>query len=109
MANAHLPPVPPAGISPKGPGPHQDHAGDMSGQVEEANKSGRDRNLAEQGRQGNIKQNTTQQGGGHGRAQRDRDDHGRAPGEATNPDHGRVSGGGGERDRHHVHDPASKS
>ena len=62
MSKSHLPPVPPAGISPKGPGPHQDHAGDMSAQVAEANKSGHDRNLAEQGRQGNIKQNTTHQG-----------------------------------------------
>lgn len=25
------------------------------------------------------------------------------PGEPTNPDHSRVSGGGGERDRHHTH------
>ena len=34
----------------------------MSARAAEANKSGRDRNLAEQGRQGNIKQNTTNQG-----------------------------------------------
>jgi hypothetical protein len=52
---------------------------------------------------------SSHQGGGHGRAHRDRDEHGPAPGEATNPDHSRVSGGGGERDRHHVHDPANKS
>ena len=25
------------------------------------------------------------------------------PGAGTNPDHSRVSGGGGERDRHHTH------
>jgi hypothetical protein len=31
------------------------------------------------------------------------------PGEPTNPDRSRVSGGGGERDRHHSHDPATKS
>jgi hypothetical protein len=32
---------------------------------------------------------------------------GRTP---TNPDRSRVSGGGGgERDRHHVHDPTNKS
>ncbi|PHK95107.1 hypothetical protein CR162_10195 [Pseudoroseomonas rhizosphaerae] len=31
------------------------------------------------------------------------------PGSPTNPDHSRVSGGGGERDRHHVHHPAHKS
>jgi hypothetical protein len=30
------------------------------------------------------------------------------PGEPTNPDRSRVSGGGGERDRHHTHDPAMK-
>jgi len=30
------------------------------------------------------------------------------PGEPTNPDFSRVSGGGGERDRHHTHDPARK-
>jgi hypothetical protein len=31
------------------------------------------------------------------------------PGEPTNPDRSRVSGGGGERDRHHSHDPLRKS
>lgn len=31
------------------------------------------------------------------------------PGEPTNPDRSRVSGGGGERDRHHSHNPARKS
>ena len=31
------------------------------------------------------------------------------PGEPTNPDRSRVSGGGGERDKHHSHDPAVKS
>lgn len=31
------------------------------------------------------------------------------PGAPTNPDRSRVSGGGGERDRHHTHDPARKS
>ena len=30
------------------------------------------------------------------------------PGEPTNPDRSRVSGGGGERDRHHSHDPRRK-
>ncbi len=30
------------------------------------------------------------------------------PGEPTNPDRSRVSGGGGERDRHHTHDPKMK-
>lgn len=52
---------------------------------------------------------SSHQGGGHGRAHRDRDDQGPTPDQATNPDRSRVSGGGGERDRHHVHDPAKKS
>ena len=52
---------------------------------------------------------SSHQGGSHGRAHHDRDDHGPAPDRPTNPDHSRVSGGGGERDRHHVHDPANKS
>ena len=32
----------------------------------------------------------------------------RAPGEPTNTMHSRVSGGGGERDIHHAHDPMAK-
>ncbi|NOG72893.1 hypothetical protein [Roseicella sp. DB1501] len=51
---------------------------------------------------------SSHQGGSHGRAHRERDDHGPAPDQPTNPDRSRVSGGGGERDRHHVHDPAQK-
>jgi hypothetical protein len=31
------------------------------------------------------------------------------PGEPTNPDRSRTSGGGGERDVHHTHNPATKS
>jgi hypothetical protein len=62
MSKAHLPPVPPAGRSPKGPGPQTEHTGDLSAEAAEANKASRDRHLAEQGRQGNIKQNTTNQG-----------------------------------------------
>lgn len=31
-----------------------------------------------------------------------------APGQPTNADVSRKSGGGGERDRHHSHDPARK-
>lgn len=30
------------------------------------------------------------------------------PGEPTNPDRSQVSGGGGERDRHHTHNPPQK-
>jgi hypothetical protein len=37
------------------------NSGDMSAEVAKANKAGR-RNLEEQGRQGNIKQNTTHKG-----------------------------------------------
>ena len=32
----------------------------------------------------------------------------RAPGESTNTAYSRVSGGGGERDRHHAHDAYGK-
>jgi hypothetical protein len=52
---------------------------------------------------------SSHQGGGHGRAHRDRDEHAPEPGRSTNPDQSRVSGGGGERDRHHVHDPVNRS
>ncbi|HYZ62781.1 MAG TPA: hypothetical protein VE650_10040 [Acetobacteraceae bacterium] len=31
------------------------------------------------------------------------------PGEPTNPDRSQLSGGGGERDKHHTHDPRTKS
>ena len=47
--------------------------------------------------------------GGH---KRDSGGHGNnppAPGRPTNPDHSQASGGGGERDRHHTHDPRTKS
>ena len=30
------------------------------------------------------------------------------PGQPTNPDRSRVSGGGGERDKHHTHDSRRK-
>ncbi len=56
---------------------------------------------------------SSHQGGSHGHATRLQDkgnsDTGREPGRPTNPDRSRVSGGGGERDRHHVHDPDTKS
>jgi len=32
-----------------------------------------------------------------------------SPGDPTNPDRSRVSGGGGERDRHHTHDTKTKA
>ena len=63
MSKAHLPPVPPAGRSTKGPGSHTPGPqGDMSAEVAEANQDSKNRNLGEQGRQGNVKQNTTNQG-----------------------------------------------
>jgi hypothetical protein len=34
---------------------------------------------------------------------------GPAPGEPTNPPRSQVSGGGGEQDRHHTHDPKGKA
>lgn len=52
---------------------------------------------------------SSHQGGSDGRAHRERDDHGPVPGQPTNPDRSRVAGGGGERDRHHSHDPDRKS
>jgi hypothetical protein len=52
---------------------------------------------------------SSHQGGGHGRAHRDRDDHPPRPGEPTNPNRSRVGSGGGERDLHHSHDPKHKS
>jgi hypothetical protein len=51
-----VPPVPPASRSPKGPG------SDPGIGRADAKPDDRHRNLAEQGRQGNIKQNTTNQG-----------------------------------------------
>jgi len=53
----HLPPIPPDSVSPKGPGStdHLENAKDHA-----PNKG--ERNLAQQGRQGNTKQNTTHQG-----------------------------------------------
>ena len=51
-----MPPIPPANRSPKGPG------ADPNVSVADQAPDERGRNLAEQGRQGNIKQNTTHQG-----------------------------------------------
>ena len=61
MSKAHLPPVPPANRSPKGPGGDawEDPAADQNA---EAQGGGRGGNTGEQGRAGNIKQNTSHQG-----------------------------------------------
>ena len=55
----HLPPIPPQNRSPKGPGDkaHLDPNADARG-----GGQGGEHNLAQQGRQGNTKQNTTHQG-----------------------------------------------
>ena len=60
MSKNDLPPVPPAGRSTKGPGADggTDHPSDLAGDAAEP----RSRNLDKQGRQGNIKVNTTNQG-----------------------------------------------
>ena len=62
MSKAHLPPVPPANRSPIGGSANPKTGNDMSEQVAEANKESKNRNLDEQGRQGNINQNTHHQG-----------------------------------------------
>jgi hypothetical protein len=52
--------------------------------------------------------------GGPGSSEQDRTKPGHAersgppPGEPTNTRHSRVSGGGGERDSHHTHNPPEK-
>jgi hypothetical protein len=73
-AKSKLPPVPPASRTPFGErsdevpgegathGAAQDAEGGISAREAEANMSSRDRNLGEQGRQGNIRQNTFRQG-----------------------------------------------
>lgn len=61
MSKSHLPPVPPANRAPMGSA-GANPGGDLKGDIAEANKASKNRNLGEQGRQGNIKQNTTNQG-----------------------------------------------
>ena len=56
---SHLPPVPPDNRSPQGPG--GDPAIDSDTAIKKKDAE-RQRHLGEQGRQGNIKQNTTNQG-----------------------------------------------
>jgi hypothetical protein len=52
---SNMPPIPPGNRSPKGPGAQADVSSRDA-------KPGPPENLAEQGQQGNIKQNTTNQG-----------------------------------------------
>jgi hypothetical protein len=60
MTNARIPPVPPANRSPGGSA----NAGGspIPENVAKENKDSKNRHLEQQGRQGNIKQNTTNQG-----------------------------------------------
>ena len=62
MSKAHLPPVPPANRAPMGGSSNPQTSGDVPSAVAEGVKASKDRNLAIQGRQGNIKENTTHQG-----------------------------------------------
>lgn len=55
---SHRPPVPPEQQSRKGPHTPPHHPE----QANQVRPDDRDRNLAEQGRQGNLKQNTTNKG-----------------------------------------------
>ena len=62
MSKAHMPPVPPAGRSDKGPG---GEARENPAADEKAKASGagaKDGNTAQQGRAGNVAQNTTHDG-----------------------------------------------
>ena len=62
MSKSHLPPVPPANQAPVG-GSANPHTGDdMAEAVAADNKASKNRNLEIQGRQGNIKENTTNKG-----------------------------------------------
>ena len=56
-----MPPVPPASRSDKGPGKSDEHFAEKAAQDTSMAKSPPE-NLAEQGRQGNINQNTHHQG-----------------------------------------------
>ena len=62
MSKSHLPPVPPANQSPMGGSANPHTGGDMPAGVAKDNKESKNRNLGIQGRQGNIKENTTNQG-----------------------------------------------
>jgi hypothetical protein len=62
MSHSHMPPVPPANRSPKGPGSETEAPKDTG-----AEKHTEPRNTAEQGETANIKQNTTNKGYFRGR------------------------------------------
>lgn len=59
MSKSDLPPVPPAGRTTKGPAMEaEEHPSDLAGNAADSAQ----RNIEKQGRQGNIKVNTTNQG-----------------------------------------------
>ncbi len=63
MSNkARLPPVPPAAVSPAGPGSATPGEGKLPETLAEENRRSRDRHLEQQGRQGDFHQNTHHQG-----------------------------------------------
>lgn len=62
MSKAHLPPVPPANRSPKGGSSNPNNTSDMGELAGQDSAESKKRHLEQQGRQGNIKQNTTNQG-----------------------------------------------
>ena len=62
MSKAHLPPVPLANRSPKGGAARSDTTADIPAEQARDTARNRDRNLAQQGRQGNIAQNSNNQG-----------------------------------------------
>lgn len=62
MSKSHLPPVPPANRAPMGGSANPKSGDDIPAAVAENVEKSKDRNLAIQGRQGNIKENTTNQG-----------------------------------------------
>ncbi len=62
MSKGHLPPVPPANRSPIGGSSNPQTGDDMPADVAEADQASENRNLGIQGRQGNIKENTTNKG-----------------------------------------------
>ena len=130
MTNAkNPPPVPPAGRSDKGPpGAKEKHPPTAAATGKAAPSDPEHR-----GQQANIQQTppipacsrtgdmaskdheTDRAHGGPGSSHQDARDpksatrRGPEPGQPTNPPRSRVSGGGGERDIHHAHDPRVKS
>lgn len=60
MSRSHMPPVPPAGRSKKGPSGSSGREA-ASAEQDTSKREGPPENLAEQGGQGNINQNTYQQ------------------------------------------------